>query len=99
MHVIHNFKWTGNVHIPNKSSETYRSMVGLLDGRVDFDPKIQLGHVNYEASLSWMASKLSYENSAYIKTIVENRWKVFFFSFILVFCNGSVLVYLLYTIF
>ncbi|CAO2842915.1 unnamed protein product [Amaranthus hypochondriacus] len=66
----------GNVHIPNNSSETYRSMVGLLDGRVDLDPKIQLGHVNYEASLSWMASKLSYENSAYIKTIVENRWKM-----------------------
>ncbi|KMT04568.1 hypothetical protein BVRB_8g182250 [Beta vulgaris subsp. vulgaris] len=66
----------GNVLMPDESSKTYRSMIGLLDRRVDLDPNIQPGHTNYEASLSWMASKLSYENSACIKTIVEDHWKM-----------------------
>ena len=64
--------------MPNMSSETYRSIMALLDNRVDLDPKIQSGHVNYEASLAWMASKLSYENSAFTKNVVENHWKVIF---------------------
>ncbi|KAL2931769.1 putative feruloyl esterase A [Bienertia sinuspersici] len=66
----------GKVVMPNKSSEKYRSMIALLDNRVDLDPKIQPGHANYEASLSWMAAKLSYENSAFTKNVVENHWKM-----------------------
>ncbi|KNA08383.1 hypothetical protein SOVF_163100, partial [Spinacia oleracea] len=64
------------VVMPNVSSETYRSMFALLDRRVDLDPTIQPGHLNYEASLSWMAAKLSYENSAFIQTIVQDHWKM-----------------------
>lgn len=60
----------------NKSSETYRSIIALLDRRVNLDPRIQPGHANYEASLAWMAAKLSYENSALIKSTVEDNWKV-----------------------
>lgn len=72
--------------MPNVSSETYRSMFALLDRRVDLDPTIQPGHLNYEASLSWMAAKLSYENSAFIQTIVQDHWKVLS-SFHLIFFN------------
>ncbi|XP_021765955.1 uncharacterized protein LOC110730460 [Chenopodium quinoa] len=66
----------GNVTMPNESSDTNRSMIALLDRRVDLDPKIEPGHVNYEGSFTWMAAKLSYENSAFIKTIVEDNWKM-----------------------
>ncbi|XP_021726563.1 uncharacterized protein LOC110693704 [Chenopodium quinoa] len=65
----------GKVHMPNES-ETYRSIIALLDPRVDLDQNIQPGHANYEASLSWMAAKLSYENSAFIKNVVEESWKM-----------------------
>ncbi|XP_021766010.1 uncharacterized protein LOC110730519 [Chenopodium quinoa] len=66
----------GNVIMPNESSDTYRSIMALLDRRVDLDPKIEPGHVSYEASFTWMAAKLSYENSAFIKTIVQDHWKM-----------------------
>ncbi|KAL2931715.1 Lipase [Bienertia sinuspersici] len=76
LNLLLNFIKGNGVVMPNKSSEKYRSIMTLLDNRVDLDPTIQQGHVNYKASLAWMASKLSYENSAFTKNVVENHWKM-----------------------
>lgn len=64
------------VTVPDNTSGTFLSFVGHLDKRVKLDGSIKHGDGNYNAALSVMASKLSYENHAYIKTTVQDHWKV-----------------------
>jgi hypothetical protein len=68
---------------PNSSSATFTSVLGNLDQRVELDKSIKYGNRKYNASLSIMASKLSYENEAFVQTIIKDHWNVsiFFFFF------------------
>lgn len=66
----------GKISIPDNTSGTYLSFIGHLDKRVRLDSRIKPGDCRYNAALSMMASKLSYENHACIKTTVEDHWKV-----------------------
>lgn len=61
---------------PNRSSAKFTSVVGNLDQRVELDKRISYGNRKYNASLSIMASKLSYENEAFVKTIIKDHWNV-----------------------
>lgn len=51
-------------------------MVGNTDTRLELDENIKPADQKYKASLSMMASKLSYENEAFIETKVTQLWKV-----------------------
>ncbi|KAK9714658.1 hypothetical protein RND81_06G110200 [Saponaria officinalis] len=66
----------GKVKMPKRTSETYKSMIGCLDTRLDLEPNIHLGHPKYQPALSLMASKISYENSSFIQNVVQNHWKM-----------------------
>ncbi|TQD84827.1 hypothetical protein C1H46_029605 [Malus baccata] len=68
----------GNVIIPDKSSRTFLSLIGNLDKRVELDESIKPGDGKYNAALSMMASKISYENTFYIQTVVQDHWKMEF---------------------
>lgn len=61
---------------PERSSATFASVLGHLDQRVELDKNIGHGSTDYNASLSMMASKLSYENEAFAQTIIEAHWNV-----------------------
>ncbi|KAK9948927.1 hypothetical protein M0R45_004480 [Rubus argutus] len=69
------------VTVPDNTSGTFLSFIGHLDKRVKLDGSIKHGDGNYNAALSVMASKLSYENHAYIKTTVQDHWKMEFVGF------------------
>ncbi|XP_012481197.1 triacylglycerol lipase OBL1 [Gossypium raimondii] len=71
----------GKLVWPEKSSEMYRSMLGNVDTRVELDNNIKPGDPKYKALLSMMASKLSYENEAFIKTVIIQHWKMKFLKF------------------
>ncbi|KAK7331071.1 hypothetical protein VNO77_25282 [Canavalia gladiata] len=61
----------------NKDSAHYVSIMGHLDKRVGFDNSIKREDPNkYNATLSIMASKVSYENKAFFQSIVVDRWKM-----------------------
>ncbi|XP_023522697.1 uncharacterized protein LOC111786700 [Cucurbita pepo subsp. pepo] len=62
--------------IPDSSSAEYLSIIGHLDSRVRLDEKIKAGDVNYFGALCMMASKLVYENEAYVTQTVNHVWKV-----------------------
>ncbi|KAH0971444.1 hypothetical protein GBA52_023600 [Prunus armeniaca] len=64
--------------IPKKDSRTFLSFIGNLDKRVELDKRIKRGDGNYNAALSMMASKISYENKFYIQTAVQDHWKMEF---------------------
>ncbi|KAL6273707.1 hypothetical protein ACE6H2_024399 [Prunus campanulata] len=68
----------GDDIIPKKDSRTFLSFIGNLDKRVELDKKIKRGDGNYNAALSMMASKISYENKFYIETTVQDHWKMEF---------------------
>jgi hypothetical protein len=66
---------------PDRSSATYRSLTGLIDGRVDLDKSIAPTDSRYHASLCVMASKVAYENEAFIRDVVTRRWQMEFVKF------------------
>ncbi|XP_022775192.1 phospholipase A1-IIalpha-like [Durio zibethinus] len=67
----------GKVVKPDKKSATFISFIGNLDKRMKLDSDIKPGHgCSYYSALSMMASKASYENEAYIETIVKDHWKM-----------------------
>lgn len=68
--------FTGNLTVPARDSALFVSAVGHVDRRVDLDENIKPGDNKYLGMLSAMSSKLSYENRAFIKKIVEDQWKV-----------------------
>ncbi|XP_027347801.1 uncharacterized protein LOC113859185 [Abrus precatorius] len=58
-------------------SANYISFINHLDTRMDLDCSIKREEPSkYNAALSIMASKVSYENKAVIQVIVEDRWKM-----------------------
>ncbi len=73
--------FVGNLVRPNSSSATFTSVLGNLDQRVELDKSIKYGNRKYNASLSIMASKLSYENEAFVQTIIKDHWNVSIFFF------------------
>ncbi|KAF8030548.1 hypothetical protein BT93_E2855 [Corymbia citriodora subsp. variegata] len=68
----------GNVEWPSQDSPTFASVVGYLDPRVDLDSHLKRGDAGYNAHLSMMAAKLSYENDSFVETTVKDRWKMEF---------------------
>lgn len=68
----------GNVEWPSKDSPSFASVVGYLDPRVDLDSRLKHGDARYNAYLSMMAAKLSYENDSFVETTVRDRWKMEF---------------------
>lgn len=71
----------GEVVKPDKSSQTFMSLVGNLDKRVELDKIITNGDIRYWASLSIMAAKLSYENENYVQKVIRDIWKMEFLGF------------------
>ncbi|WVZ23592.1 hypothetical protein V8G54_002136 [Vigna mungo] len=59
--------------LPNFIKEKYLSLIGNLDVRVELDATPE--DFKYYPALSMMASKASYENEAFLKTTVEDKWK------------------------
>ncbi|XP_038994353.1 triacylglycerol lipase OBL1-like [Hibiscus syriacus] len=72
---------TGKIEWPERSSATFTSSIGNADIRSGLDPKIKAGDAKYKASLSIMASKISYENEAFIEAKVTQLWKMKFVKF------------------
>ncbi|KAL7262154.1 hypothetical protein ACSBR1_000515 [Camellia fascicularis] len=67
---------------PDRSAATFTSVLANLDTRVELDKSITTNESSkYGASLSMMASKLSYENEAFVQTIVTDHWKMEFLGF------------------
>ncbi|CAL0322468.1 unnamed protein product [Lupinus luteus] len=71
-------KLKGKMITPEKSSETFISVVGNLDTRVDLDKSIRNDDVKYKPLLSMMASKFSYENANFVSNSVKNHWHMDF---------------------
>lgn len=66
---------------PDRSSATYRSLTGFIDQRVDLHSGIAPGDSRYHAALCVMASKLAYENEAFIRDVVTRRWRMDFVKY------------------
>ncbi|KAK6245231.1 hypothetical protein SCA6_008321 [Theobroma cacao] len=75
------FDGAGKFVWPDKSSETFTSVLANVDSRFELDSSIEPDDRKYKASLSMMASKLSYENEAFIKTKITQHWKMRFLKF------------------
>ncbi|XP_061365318.1 triacylglycerol lipase OBL1-like [Gastrolobium bilobum] len=60
----------------DKTSANYVSIVGHLDKRVELDSNIKCEDPKYNAALSMMASKASYENEAFLRVTVKDHWKM-----------------------
>ncbi|KAL2499678.1 alpha/beta-Hydrolases superfamily protein [Abeliophyllum distichum] len=71
----------GKVIYPEKESATFLSLIGNIDKRVKLDANIGNGDRKYNASLCAMASKVSYENKAYVESTVKDHWKMDFVEF------------------
>ncbi|XP_022873284.1 uncharacterized protein LOC111392230 [Olea europaea var. sylvestris] len=67
----------GKVIYPDKTTTSFKSIIGHIDNRRELDDKINQGDKRYNAALSMMAAKLSYENKAYIESTVD-YWKMEF---------------------
>lgn len=61
----------------DKKSKDYLSFVGHLDKRVELERSIKREDPRYNAALSIMASKASYENQAFLRATVQDQWKVY----------------------
>ncbi|XVE70093.1 hypothetical protein DITRI_Ditri10aG0043800 [Diplodiscus trichospermus] len=72
---------TGKLVWPHKSSPAFRSLIGHLDTRVELDKNIKPGDKKYNASLSMMAAKFTYENEAFLRTSIIEHWKMKFLKF------------------
>lgn len=72
--------------LPDPKSEKYLSLIGNLDVRVKLDATHE--DFKYYPALSMMASKASYENQAFLKTTVEDKWKVLnnYFVHVIILC-------------
>ncbi|CAL5070501.1 unnamed protein product [Urochloa decumbens] len=66
---------------PDRSTPTYRSVTGLIDRRVDLDRSIKPADPRFDAALCAMASKLAYENEAFIQNVVTTHWQMEFVRF------------------
>uniref|UniRef100_A0A6N2N7D8 Fungal lipase-type domain-containing protein n=1 Tax=Salix viminalis TaxID=40686 RepID=A0A6N2N7D8_SALVM len=66
----------GKVAIPDKTSAAFVSVTGNYDLRTELDRNIKHGDARYHAALSIMASKASYENHAYLESIVQDHWEM-----------------------
>ncbi|CAH8297754.1 unnamed protein product [Eruca vesicaria subsp. sativa] len=66
----------GKIIWPEKTSATFASLVANLDRRVELDGRIERGSKRYKAMLSVMASKLSYENTNFVSSVLHNHWKM-----------------------
>ncbi|KAK1383276.1 Fungal lipase-like domain containing protein [Heracleum sosnowskyi] len=66
----------GKVVEPNIESASFFSVTEYTDKRVDLDQNIKPGDWRYLSVLSIMAAKASYENKAYLETIVRDHWKM-----------------------
>ncbi|KAF2324369.1 hypothetical protein GH714_013159 [Hevea brasiliensis] len=71
----------GNVARPDRLSARFRSVVGNLDRRVEIETSIRADHRKYKSALALMAAKLSYENEAFINSIVTDHWNMKFLGF------------------
>ncbi|XVF17681.1 hypothetical protein REPUB_Repub10bG0144600 [Reevesia pubescens] len=72
----------GKAEIPDKDSAKFISFIGNMDKRMKLDSDIKPGDgCRYYSALSMMASKASYENRAYIETIVKDHWKMEYLGF------------------
>ncbi|PSR99779.1 Lipase [Actinidia chinensis var. chinensis] len=78
----------GSMVKPDKSLATFTSVVGNLDKRLELDKSINNGDSRYGASLSIMASTLSYENEAFVQNVVTDHWKMEFLG-LFNFWNGT----------
>ncbi|XP_078157464.1 triacylglycerol lipase OBL1-like [Carex rostrata] len=78
--LIRNFL-SGNLNVPDENSANYKSMIGLLDTRIDLDKNVKPGDHKYHAALSIMAAKYAYENEESIKYTVRNHWKMEFLEY------------------
>lgn len=75
---------TGKVVLPERDSDSYLSIIGHIDTRLDLykfhhQPALEeIGELEGKALLDLcvMASKLAYENANVVQNTVENRWKV-----------------------
>ncbi|XP_031498284.1 triacylglycerol lipase OBL1-like [Nymphaea colorata] len=65
----------GQIITPNEKSPRFQTVVSLLDGRTDLGDYTGSGNSMAHASLSAMASKLVYENSAVIRDVINNQWQ------------------------
>ncbi|KAE8669109.1 Remorin family protein isoform 1 [Hibiscus syriacus] len=72
---------TGKIEWPKRSSATFTSSIGNADIRTELDQSIKGGDAKYKAALSVMASKISYENEAFVESIVTQLWKMKFVKF------------------
>ncbi|CAA3006050.1 uncharacterized LOC8262908 [Olea europaea subsp. europaea] len=52
----------GKVIYPKKTATSFKSIIGNVDNRRELDDKIKRGDKRYDAALSMMAAKVSYEN-------------------------------------
>ncbi|KAJ1273260.1 hypothetical protein BS78_06G266000 [Paspalum vaginatum] len=66
----------GKMEYPDRSSPAYRSMTALIDRRVDLDRSMKPTDSRFDAALCVMASKLAYENEAFIRNVVTTHWQL-----------------------
>ncbi|KAG0469690.1 hypothetical protein HPP92_016390 [Vanilla planifolia] len=71
----------GEVRIPEKEFDTYKSAIGLIDTRLNLCTNITERDDRYKEQLAIMAAKVSYENQAFIRRVVENHWKMEFLAY------------------
>ena len=74
---------------PDRSSPTYRSVMGLIDRRVDLDRSIKPTDSRFDAAHCVMASKLAYENEKFIRDVVTSHWQVTCAPFVRSFIRSS----------
>lgn len=79
--LLSNFLRGKVVQVPGRASETFVTIIGNLDTRVELDKKIKPGDVRYGSLLAVMASKLTYENKAFIESVVTDHWEMEFLGF------------------
>ncbi|XP_043695373.1 triacylglycerol lipase OBL1-like [Telopea speciosissima] len=83
---------TGSLVIPNTNSADYQSIIGCIDDRKSLQntylSSLQMAKISAHAikfinplDLCIMASKVAYENEAYVKDIATNYWKMHFVGF------------------